>query len=107
MEYRNVENCSVEIFEKFTEEDYYNFNLKIYRGFRDLKLIETDKYMNMLDRYTEEQIKELKTYRQELRDFINLNNNSFIFNKDKHILKDGYTQESLLEIPYPTKPTFI
>ena len=107
MEYRNVENCSVEIFEKFTEEDYYNFNLKIYRGFRDLKLIETDKYMNMLDRYTEEQIKELKTYRQELRDFINLNNNSFIFNKDKHILKDGYTQESLLDIPYPTKPTFI
>ena len=48
----------------------------------------------MADRFTEEQIKELKTYRQELRDFVNLNNEAFTYDKDKHTLKDGYTPES-------------
>ena len=107
MEYKIFKNCSVEIFETFNEDDFYNFNLKIYRGFRELKLIETDKYMNMLDRYTPEQVEQLKTYRQELRDFINLNQDSFKFDKDKHNLKEGYTPEALLKVPYPIKPEFI
>ena len=107
MEYKNIENCSVEIFEKFTEEDYYNFNLKLYRSLREIKLIESDKYINMADRCTEEQIKELKTYRQELRDFVNLNNEAFIYDKNKHTLKDGYTPESLLIKTFPVKPSFI
>ncbi len=88
------EDCTLEHLSSMNEEELYQYHLKIYRAERNLRLQETDKYMNQLDRFNNEQIEELKLYRQHLRDFINGNHEAF---------KDGLDIVRL----FPQKPLFI
>ena len=60
-------------FDKLTDEESYQLILKTYRSFRNQKLKSTDIYMSLTDRYTSEEIEQLKIYRQQLRDMIDLN----------------------------------
>jgi hypothetical protein len=59
-------------FEAMTEEELHEDKLRTYRIFRNQMLEQSDQYMNQIDRYTTEQLYEIKTYRQQLRDYINI-----------------------------------
>ncbi len=88
------EDCTLEHLSSMNEEELYQYHLKIYRAERNLRLEETDKYINQIDRLNNEQIEELKLYRQNLRDFINGNHEAF---------KNGLDIVRL----FPQKPLFI
>ena len=79
------ENCTLEHLKSMNEEELYQYHLKIYRAERNLRLEETDKYINQIDRLNNEQIEELKLYRQNLRDFINGNHEAFKTRSDAGI----------------------
>ena len=66
------------------EEEKNNLILKTYRDFRNQKLKKTDILMQQFDRFSQKQMEELTTYRQQLRD---------MFNNDK--------------IEFPIEPEFI
>lgn len=68
-----TEEDNLNWFNNLTDDEKYNFNLKTYRSFRNQKLKSTDIYMSLTDRYTSEEIEQLKIYRQQLRDMIDLN----------------------------------
>jgi len=68
-------------YDKMTAEELYQDNLNNYRAIRNEKLKQSDIYMSLFDRYTEQQINELKKYRQDLRDLINNNHENFKMNK--------------------------
>lgn len=68
-----TEEDNLNWFNNLTDDEKYNFNLKTYRAFRNNKLKSTDIYMSLTDRYTLEEIEQLKIYRQQLRDMIDLN----------------------------------
>jgi hypothetical protein len=58
-------------FASLTDQEQYDLKLNTYRSFRNQKLQKTDVFMGQIDRYSQEQIDQLKTYRQLLRDMIN------------------------------------
>ena len=58
-------------FASLTEQEQNDLKLNTYRSFRNQKLQKTDVFMGQIDRYSQEQINQLKTYRQLLRDMIN------------------------------------
>ena len=58
-------------FASLTEQEQTDLKLNNYRSFRNQKLQKTDVFMGQIDRYSQEQIDQLKTYRQLLRDMIN------------------------------------
>jgi hypothetical protein len=60
-------------YNSLTKEEQYNFLINTYRGLRNQKLKKTDIHMVQTDRYTQNQLDQLKTYRQDLRDMININ----------------------------------
>lgn len=66
------------------EEEKNNLILKTYKDFRNQKLKKTDILMQQFDRFSQNQMEELTTYRQQLRD---------MFNNDK--------------IEFPIEPEFI
>ncbi len=97
MEHKQPENFNAyeytkNILENRTDEKRYNLDLQLSRNERNLLLEKTDIYLNKNNRYTEQQINEIKKYRQNLRDHINLN----LENIKKKIF-----------IPLPSKPDFI
>ena len=67
-----VYNMTKARFEAMSQEELYADKLRTYRSFRNQMLEQSDYYMNQIDRYTIEQLDELKTYRQALRDYVNL-----------------------------------
>ena len=58
-------------FASLTDQEQSDLKLNTYRSFRNQKLQKTDVFMGQIDRYSQEQIDQLKTYRQLLRDMIN------------------------------------
>ena len=58
-------------FASLTEQEQTDLKLNTYRNFRNQKLQKTDVFMGQIDRYSQEQIDQLKTYRQLLRDMMN------------------------------------
>ena len=58
-------------FASLTEQEQTDLKLNTYRSFRNQKLQKTDVFMGQIDRYSQEQIDQLKTYRQLLRDMMN------------------------------------
>ena len=58
-------------FASLTEQEQTDLKLNTYRSFRNQKLQKTDVLMGQIDRYSQEQIDQLKTYRQLLRDMMN------------------------------------
>ena len=81
-------------FDKLTDEESYQLILKTYRSFRNQKLKSTDIHMSLTDRYTLEEIEQLKIYRQQLRDMIDLNklkaNERLIFPIEPSFIKNIY-----------------
>jgi len=79
-------------YEAKTTEQKLEDKMRFIRGIRKNYLEESDKYMSQIDRYNTEQILELKTYRQQLRD-----------------LPITYNDISKLEeiVNFPQKPSFI
>jgi hypothetical protein len=97
MEHKQPENFDAYEFtknfiENMTDNERYKLDLELSRNERNLLLEKTDIYLNQNDRYTEQQINEIKKYRQQLRDHINLNLENI---KNK------------IYIPLPSKPDFI
>ena len=78
--------------DSLTDDEKYKMILNSYRDMRNIDLRESDLYMPQTDRFTTEQIDMLKQYRQDLRDFINLNHENM---------------KKSLPIEYPKKPDFI
>ena len=58
-------------FASLTDQEQADLKLNTYRSFRNQKLQKTDAFMGQIDRYSQEQINQLKIYRQLLRDMIN------------------------------------
>ena len=58
-------------FASLNEQEQTDLKLNTYRSFINQKLQNTDVFMGQIDRYSQEQIDQLKTYRQLLRDMIN------------------------------------
>ena len=75
-----------------TEEERYLLGINSYRALRNQLLKKTDILMNQTDRYTTEQIEQLKLCRQELSDMINNNQSN---------LKNGFPMS------FPIKPDFL
>ena len=67
-------------FEKMSTDELYQENLSNYRIIRNEKLKQSDIYTAQFDRYTEQQLNELKQYRQDLRQLINNNHENFKLN---------------------------
>ena len=68
-------------YEKMSADELYQENLSNYRIIRNEKLKQSDIYTTQIDRYTEQQLNELKQYRQDLRQLINNNHKNFKLNK--------------------------
>ena len=65
------------IFNALTDEEKYKMRLDSYRGLRNQHLKKTDQFINQIDRFSQKQMEQLKTYRQDLRDMINNNHDKF------------------------------
>jgi cytolysin (calcineurin-like family phosphatase) len=65
------------IYNTLTDEEKYKMHLDTYRGLRNQKLKKTDQFMMQIDRFSQKQMEQLKTYRQDLRDMINNNHDKF------------------------------
>ena len=59
------------IIEIVSEKLYFFIHTNIYYIYLNQKLQKTDAFMGQIDRYSQEQINQLKIYRQLLRDMIN------------------------------------
>jgi hypothetical protein len=78
--------------EAMTIAEKQDEKMRFLRGIRNQKLKESDKYINQMDRYTNQQIDELKNYRQLLRDL-------------PIIYSDILKLDAIVE--YPEEPEFI
>lgn len=85
-------------FEKMSANELYEENLSNYRIIRNQKLEQTDIYINQIDRFTAEQINELKTYRQALRDYMNIH-----FNTDNVDIPPPFPEVPLFLVPIINK----
>lgn len=56
--------------DKMTFEEKKQEKINFTREIRNIKLEKSDIYINQLDRYSQQQIEELKIYRQALRDMM-------------------------------------
>ena len=56
--------------DKMTFEEKKQEKINFTREIRNIKLEKSDIYINQLDRYSQQQIEELKIYRQKLRDMM-------------------------------------
>ena len=56
--------------DKMTFEEKKQEKINFTREIRNIKLEKSDIYMNQSDRYSQQQIEELKIYRQKLRDMM-------------------------------------
>jgi hypothetical protein len=97
MEHKQPENFDAYEFtkkfiENMTDEERYKLDLELSRNARNLLLEKTDIYLNQSDRFTEQQMNEIKQYRQKLRDHININLDNI---------------KNRIYIPLPSKPNFI
>ena len=97
MEHKQPENFDAyeytkNILENMTDEERYNLDLQLSRNERNLLLEKSDIYLNQNDRFTEEQMMQIKNYRQQLRDHININLDNI---------------KNRIYIPLPSKPDFI
>ena len=82
-------------FASLTEQEQTDLKLNNYRSFRNQKLEKTDAFMMQIDRYTQEQIDQLKLYRQLLRDM--MNQDPIVFPKEPefiHAKRDLRSQQA-------------
>lgn len=71
---------TLEFLNSLTENERYELDLQHLRFQRNNLLEKSDIYMYQVDRFTPEQIEELKVYRQLLRDLTNNKDNVKSFN---------------------------
>jgi hypothetical protein len=87
----DMQHSILERMNSMTPEQRYNIDLEHTRQVRNNLLEKTDIYMHQFDRFTPEQLEELKIYRQALRN---------IPSDYKHLISKEV-------IPFPTPPTFM
>lgn len=76
----NIVDHTLEFLNSLTETERYELDLQHLRFQRNNLLEKSDIYMYQIDRFTPEQIEELKVYRQALRDLTNNKDNVKNFN---------------------------
>lgn len=76
----NIVDNTLEFLNSLTETERYELDLQHLRFQRNNLLEKSDIYMYQIDRFTPEQIEELKVYRQALRDLTNNKDNVKNFN---------------------------